>query len=1093
MARVHAVLGTVTALLATSSLVALHSGPAAAEPVSPRIEPVVSPQSGDKTWLYTSRAKPAAPAGRALAAGVTDPPSVPKGTGPLRNATQLSFSLTDRLEMKVNVGSGNLLLTSTEMTLPGIAGNVTLGASYNSLLLGTSIANGSHGPGWRTRSGADVRLYEASSDSSVTYVAADGVIGKFTVSGSGYKTPGQFKAKLEHNGTGWKLTEHSSGKELFFTSDGLLDKTEDRNGNVTDHAWSGSQWTSVTSDKGVGSGRTVAVTYTDGKVAKYRQTGADGSWREASYAYDSAGRLQTIQSATPRKVMFEYNAAGDLTKITTKPDTYTLITYDGQHRVTSVNQVTDNVTGQGSVTRLAYTSATVTDVADPRQDLSQPVTAVPHTTYTLDGEERVTKAVDPAGNERNDTYTPFGDVASSQSPEGGTVTNTYGANAGESLTKSASPTGASASAAYANAATSTNPTANFQPSSSIDTQGNSSSYTYNGAGNRTSTKDALAAEAKVDHNDDGTVKKSTDPGNGTNGTTYTYDTNKQLTTMTPPTGNGLAVKTFTYDPFGRLRTATHGACTTTYDYSAEDRLMNIAYSGTGCPSTTPVAYDYGLTGNLISRSDAAGTTTYQYDQLNRLRIRTAANTPVQTYRPDPAGNLEQLVDGRGTTRYYYNTRNWLVRTDTAGGTRYNFGYDKDGNRTHTWLATNDTNSTWALHTETTYDKSDRPKRITSTRNSAAPAKVFDVTYCYAKYVSGQACSTATADDTGIRQWQKNEITGAISQYTHDKGNRLTRATNYNGKTYDYEYDTNGNRKTVKTDATVSQTLTFNSANQVTTTDNTYDNRGNQTKVKPPTIGTLTYNAANHMTYAYGPGGAANYTYAGSDQVELTQAGTTKLDYGMEDQHGMAWLQSWTHNGSPTAYVERDGLGTPLGLRIGTTDYAYVLDGLGSVVAIVGSNNTVAATYQYDPYGTATATSETGLGQSNLVRYAGGIYDKHTTLTKFGQRWYNPHQGRFTQQDNLSFIGNPQRGNRYAYAACNPVNNVDPTGQCDIIDWVGAAGGAIGGAGTIASTWMTAGAASVPFAAGAVAIGAGAVGVAAGTFVIGYCAAEAIWG
>ena len=89
---------------------------------------------------------------------------------------------------------------------------------------------------------------------------------------------------------------------------------------------------------------------------------------------------------------------------------------------------------------------------------------------------------------------------------------------------------------------------------------------------------------------------------------------------------------------------------------------------------------------------------------------------------------------------------------------------------------------------------------------------------------------------------------------------------------------------------------------------------------------------------------------------------------------------------------------------------------------------MAATYQYDPYGTATATSETGLGQSNLVRYAGGTYDKHTTLTKYGQRWYNPQQGRFTQQDNLSFIGDPQHGNRYAYAGANPTNYVDPTGQ-----------------------------------------------------------------
>ncbi|MFF0123792.1 hypothetical protein ACFYP7_31425 [Micromonospora arida] len=75
---------------------------------------------------------------------------------------------------------------------------------------------------------------------------------------------------------------------------------------------------------------------------------------------------------------------------------------------------------------------------------------------------------------------------------------------------------------------------------------------------------------------------------------------------------------------------------------------------------------------------------------------------------------------------------------------------------------------------------------------------------------------------------------------------------------------------------------------------------------------------------------------------------------MEDQHGMPWLQPWTANGS-TAYVERDGIGTPIGLRIRNVDYAYVLDGLGSTVAIVKADGAVSANYRYDPYGNGTTT------------------------------------------------------------------------------------------------------------------------------------------
>ncbi|MEG3633864.1 RHS repeat-associated core domain-containing protein [Micromonospora palythoicola] len=1041
--------------IAASTLVALpvQAAPEAAVPPSAGIEPVVSPQSGPNVWLFDSASQPVA---RAMAAGAA--PSVPKGTGPVRNGTQLSFSLTDRLQAKVNVGSGNLLLTSTELTLPGIAENVTLGASFNSLLLGSDIANGAHGPGWRTRSGVDVRLIEATDDNSVTYVAADGVVGKFTASGSGYTSPGEFKAKLARNGTGWKLTENDSGKELFFTSDGVLDKTEDRNDNVVDFSYSGGKMSTVTSNRGVGSVRTAAVTYTGDRLTRYRHTGSDGNWRDVSYVYDANNRLKTIQSATWRKVSFEYDTAGDLTKILMEDDTVVTITYDGQHRVTSLTQVTDNATMKGSTTRLAYTSSTVTDVADPRQDLSLPVTSVPHTTYELNSNKRVTKVTDPAGNSRSKTYTPFSDVATSVSAEGGTTTNTHGANSGQSQTKSESPTGASASAAYANTATSTNPTANFQPSSSTNTQGNSSTYTYNGAGNKTSSEDALAAEAKVDYNSDGTVKSSTDPGNGTNSTTYSYDSDKQLKTMTPPTGNNLSAKTFTYDTYGRLRTETAGGCTTTYEYSLDDRMTKTSYSG--CAATGTVTYEHGGSGNLLIRTDATGTTIYQYDQLNRLRKRTAPGTPEQTYRPDAAGNLDELVDGRGTTKYYYNTRNWLVRMDTAGGTRYNFAYDKDGNRTNMWFATNDTNSTWALRVTTTYDKSDRPKRITATRNSATPATVFDVTYCYAKYVSGQPCSTAKADDTGLRQWQKNEASGQVTQYTYDKGDRLTKAANHHAKTYDYTYDTNGNRETVKVDDTTTQTLTYNSANQVTTTNNTYDTRGNQTRTSTPAVSGIGYNAARQMTTATTTG-TTTYGYAGTDQVELTRAGGINLTYGYEDQHGMPWLQSWKNGVNLNAYVERDGLGTPLGLRIGTTDHAFVLDGLGSVVAAVKADGSLSANYTYDPYGNTLTASESGLGQANILRYAGGTYDPATGYTKFGQRWYNPTQGRFTQQDNLSFIGNPGNGNRYAYAGANPTTFIDPTGMVTEGESLNAMGMIIGGAVALAVGGLLTGGFGVP--------------------------------
>ncbi len=1004
---------TVLATVASAWLASPAAPARAAAPAgSTSLTPVVSPRSGDTVKLFDTPRR----ANRTfLAQGAA--PTVPKGTGPVRNATQVPFSISDRLQAKVNVGSGNLLLTSSELTLPGVAGNVTIGAAFNSLLVGTDLPQGAHGPGWRTRAGIDVRLVKAD-DGSVTYAAADGVVGKFTVLGSGYKTPVEFKAVLAKDGTGWKLTEHG-GKRLYFDSSGLLTKTLDRNDNATTYTYASGKLSKVTSDRGNGTVRSAVPTYTGNQITKYRQTGDDGAWREVSYQYDSASRLTTIQSATWRKVLFDYNSAGDLVKITAMDNSFTTFTYDGQHRVTSVTQVTNVPTMTGSTTRFAYPTSSQTLVADARQDLGQPVASVPHLTYDLNSDKKVTKVTDTANNERETSYTPFGDVAGTVSPEGGTVANTYGANSGESLTKSASPTGASASAAYAGVASSTNPTANFQPSSSIDTQNNGSTYTYNGVGNRTSAKDALAAEAKVDYNSDGTVKSSTHPGNGTNATTYSYDANKQVTKLTPPTGNGLVAKTFAYDNFGRLKTVNDG-CVTTYEYSLDDRISKVSHSG--CGTAGEVTFEHGGSGNLIKRTDVTGVTTYLYDTLNRLRQRT---TPTETlsYVPDAVGNLVKLTDGRGTTQYYYNARNLLVRTDTAGGTRYNFLYDKNGNRTTTYFATDETNSTWAMKTTTTYDKSDRPLRVTTKRFSSSPATVSDITYCYARYVSGQGCSTDKADDTGLRQWQKDEATGTVSQFSYDKGNRLTKATNIGGKTYEYAYDTNGSRTTVKVDGSTTQSLTFNSANQITSANNTYDGRGSQTKSSAPAVTTMGYNGLKQMTTA----GSGSYAYAGADQVELTTGNGTTMVYGQEDQYGVPALQSY-RNGTGTVFVERDGTGSLLGLRTNNRDYAYVLDGQGSPIAVIGSDGTTVATYRYDPYGTITSSDEYYLGQTNILRFAGGVYDSGSRYTKFGQRWYNAAHGRFTQQDSLSFIGNPANGNRYAYAGDNPIGNIDPTGQ-----------------------------------------------------------------
>lgn len=157
------------------------------------------------------------------------------------------------------------------------------------------------------------------------------------------------------------------------------------------------------------------------------------------------------------------------------------------------------------------------------------------------------------------SYTSFSDVATLTNAVGGTFSSIYGGNNGESLTNTSWPTGASASFAYANLPTTLNATGNFQASSYTNPEGNANAYTYNGPGKLASATNALAAAASVAYNRDGTIASSTDPNNWTNSTTYTYNGDKQLLSITPPTGNSLGVQQFSYDAYGRLGTATDGA------------------------------------------------------------------------------------------------------------------------------------------------------------------------------------------------------------------------------------------------------------------------------------------------------------------------------------------------------------------------------------------------------------------------------------------------------------------------------------------------------------------------------------------------------
>jgi len=118
-------------------------------------------------------------------------------------------------------------------------------------------------------------------------------------------------------------------------------------------------------------------------------------------------------------------------------------------------------------------------------------------------------------------------------------------------------------------------------------------------------------------------------------------------------------------------------------------------------------------------------------------------------------------------------------------------------------------------------------------------------------------------------------------------------------------------------------------------------------------------------------------------------------------------------------------------------YNYLFDGNGSVVGLTDSSDHLVNQYSYDPYGNTTSSSGSALDYFGFQ----GSFRAPASLTHVGDRYENPADARWTQQDPLQNINSLTQSNRYAFAADDPINNGDPTGK-DIFSDIAKAGDTI---------------------------------------------------
>jgi len=108
---------------------------------------------------------------------------------------------------------------------------------------------------------------------------------------------------------------------------------------------------------------------------------------------------------------------------------------------------------------------------------------------------------------------------------------------------------------------------------------------------------------------------------------------------------------------------------------------------------------------------------------------------------------------------------------------------------------------------------------------------------------------------------------------------------------------------------------------------------------------------------------------------------------------------------------------------GGVTYRIISDHLGSPRLVVdAATGTVAQQLSYDEFGNILTDTNPGF---QPFGFAGGIYDQHTKLTRFGARDYDATTGRWTAKDPIRFAGGDT--NLYGYVLGDPVNLFDPLG------------------------------------------------------------------
>jgi RHS repeat-associated protein len=543
--------------------------------------------------------------------------------------------------------------------------------------------------------------------------------------------------------------------------------------------------------------------------------------------------------------------------------------------------------------------------------------------------------------------------------------------------------------------------------------GYTTTYTYDADNEPTKVEDPNGTSTETEYSAMGQVTAQI---NGDKQTTkYERNTLGEITEVIEP-GSRKTLKE--YDTAGNVKKLTDPAKrTTTYSYDAANNPTEVSYS-TGKPAT--IKYEYNKDGYVTKMTDGTGTTTYKYDELDRLTEAENGHKEVSKYEYNLANEPTKITypNGKAITRSYDKDARLEAVTDWLEHTT-KFSYDEDSNLKATIFPTSTSDED-----RYTYNDTDEMIEAKFTKGAETLASL-----AYTRTPEGLLTKTLNKSLPG----EEN------TESAYDNNDRLTEAASTS-----YEYDAANNPTKLGTG-----TYKYSENDELETGPSfkyTYDELGERTKTTPEKgpATTYGYDQASNLTSVERPKEGETteikdaYTYNGENlRSSQTVSGTTSyLDWDTTEE-----LPKILTDGTNSYIYGPNDLPIEQISSGGTVSYMHH-DQQGSTRLLTGSAGTVTGKCTYSSYGAPTCEGSitTPLG------YDGQYTSADTGLIYMRARVYDPTTGQFLTVDPAVSVTRAP----YNYAGDDPVNETDRTGleeetlYCSPLGCVYSPGGGTGG-------------------------------------------------